>query len=100
MARAVRLSLLKAYWQIQATGSAGYRVGLYTSPHLVDFRERIRINGHLISQKYVTDFFSDIREKFQSINPTFFEAVTVLAFNYFRDEKVDLAIIETNCFGF
>ncbi|HHI02110.1 MAG TPA: bifunctional folylpolyglutamate synthase/dihydrofolate synthase, partial [candidate division Zixibacteria bacterium] len=79
--------------------NSGYRVGLYTSPHLVDFRERIRINGHLISQKYVTDFFSDIREKFQSINPTFFEAVTVLAFNYFRDEKVDLAIIETGMGG-
>ncbi len=79
--------------------NSGYRVGLYTSPHLVDFRERIRINGRLISQKYVTDFFSDVREKFQSINPTFFEAATVLAFTYFRDEKVDLAIIETGMGG-
>ena len=60
--------------------NSGYRIGLYTSPHLVDFRERIRINGRLIDQKYVSDFFSDTREKFESVNPTFFEAVTALAF--------------------
>ena len=79
--------------------NSGYRIGLYTSPHLVDFRERIRINGRLIDQKYVSDFFSDTREKFESVNPTFFEAVTALAFTYFRDEKVDLAVFETGLGG-
>jgi dihydrofolate synthase/folylpolyglutamate synthase len=79
--------------------NSGYRIGLYTSPHLVDFRERIRINGRLIDQKYVSDFFSEAREKFESVNPTFFEAVTALAFTYFRDEKVDLAVIETGLGG-
>lgn len=78
---------------------SGFRVGLYTSPHLVDFRERIRINGRLIDQKYVTDFFSDMKDKFDTINPTFFEATTALAFNYFKDEKVDLAVIETGLGG-
>jgi len=78
---------------------SGYRIGLYTSPHLVEFRERIRINGRFIDQKYVTDFFTDVQDKFKSINPTFFEAVTALAFSYFRDEKVDLAIIETGLGG-
>ncbi len=79
--------------------NSGYRVGLYTSPHLVDFRERIRINGRLIDQKYITDFFNDNQARFEALNPTFFEAVTALAFNYFRDEKVDLAIIETGLGG-
>jgi len=79
--------------------NSGYRIGLYTSPHLVDFRERIRINGRLISQKYVSDFFNGMREKFDSVNSTFFEAVTAMAFNYFKDEKVDLAVIETGLGG-
>jgi dihydrofolate synthase/folylpolyglutamate synthase len=79
--------------------NSGYRIGLYTSPHLVDFRERIRINGRLIDQKYVTDFFTDVQDKFAAINPTFFEAVTALALTYFRDEKVDLAVIETGLGG-
>jgi len=79
--------------------NSGYRIGLYTSPHLVDFRERIRINGRLIDQKYITDFFTDVQDKFAAINPTFFEAVTALAFTYFRDEKVDLAVIETGLGG-
>lgn len=79
--------------------ASGFRVGLYTSPHLVDFRERIRINGRLIDQKYITDFFNSNQALFESLNPTFFEAVTALAFCYFRDEKVDLAIIETGLGG-
>jgi dihydrofolate synthase/folylpolyglutamate synthase len=79
--------------------NSGYRIGMYTSPHLVDFRERIRINAKLINQEYIVDFFADIREKFQLINPTYFEAVTALAFKYFCDEKVDLAIIETGLGG-
>lgn len=79
--------------------NSGYRVGLYTSPHLVDFRERIRINGRYISRKYITEFFNDVQENLQLVNPTFFEATTALAFSYFRDEKVDLAIIETGMGG-
>jgi dihydrofolate synthase/folylpolyglutamate synthase len=79
--------------------NSGYRIGLYTSPHLVEFRERIRINSRFIDQKYVTDFFTAVLDKFETINPTFFEAVTALAFTYFRDEKVDLAIIETGLGG-
>jgi len=79
--------------------ASGYRIGLYTSPHLVDFRERIRINGHLIDQKYVTEFFTDMKVKFDLVNPTYFEAVTALAFKYFQDEKVDLAVIETGMGG-
>ncbi|OQX92649.1 MAG: hypothetical protein B6D58_01870 [candidate division Zixibacteria bacterium 4484_95] len=79
--------------------NSGYRVGLYTSPHLVDFRERIRINARYIDQKYITDFFESNIGKFDDINPTFFEVVTALAFTYFRDEKVDLVVAETGLGG-
>ncbi|NLI15859.1 MAG: bifunctional folylpolyglutamate synthase/dihydrofolate synthase [candidate division Zixibacteria bacterium] len=79
--------------------NCGYRVGLYTSPHLVDFRERIRINDKLISKKHITDFFTANKERFEPINPTFFEVVTALAFDYFRQEKVDIAVIETGLGG-
>ena len=79
--------------------SAGYRVGAYTSPHLVDFRERVRINGRFIEKKYITDFINDNLAKIESIPITYFEAVTALAFCYFRDEKVDAAIIETGMGG-
>lgn len=78
---------------------SGYRVGLYTSPHLVDFRERIRINGRMIDQKFVADFFTDIKDKFDMIKPTFFEATTALAFEYFKSEKVDIGIIEVGLGG-
>jgi dihydrofolate synthase/folylpolyglutamate synthase len=79
--------------------AAGYRVGVFTSPHLLDFRERIKINGKFIEKKYITDFFNDNRRRIESMPITFFETVTALAFNYFRDEKVDLAIIETGMGG-
>jgi dihydrofolate synthase/folylpolyglutamate synthase len=79
--------------------ASGYRIGLYTSPHLVDFRERIRINGRQIDPKYVADFFTDIKDKLDTINPTYFEVTTALAFKYFQDEKVDLAVIETGLGG-
>jgi dihydrofolate synthase/folylpolyglutamate synthase len=65
----------------------------------VDFRERIRINGRLIDQKYITDFFSAIIDKLDTINPTYFEVTTALALKYFQDEKVDLAVIETGLGG-
>ena len=72
----------------------GYKVGLYTSPHLVDFRERIRINGKCISKEYVVDFVEKERNFFEPLHPSFFELTTALAFKYFAEEKVDYAIIE------
>ena len=66
---------------------AGYRVGLYTSPHLVDFRERIRINGQPIPEKYVVDFVEKERDFFEPLHPSFFELTTAMAFRYFADEK-------------
>ncbi|HBC46331.1 MAG TPA: bifunctional folylpolyglutamate synthase/dihydrofolate synthase [candidate division Zixibacteria bacterium] len=79
--------------------AAGYRVGVYTSPHLVDFRERIKINGRLIDKKYITDFFNNNLKKIESLPITFFETVTALAFAYFKDEKVDVALIEAGMGG-
>jgi dihydrofolate synthase / folylpolyglutamate synthase len=79
--------------------SAGYKTGLFTSPHLKDFRERIRINGKKIPKSYVSDFVTRHRHAFDSIQPSFFEYTAVLAFNYFSDEKVDVAVIETGMGG-
>lgn len=78
---------------------AGYKVGLYTSPHLVDFRERIRINGRMISKTYVTDFVTRHRPYFESLHPSFFELTSSMAFDYFRAEKVDFAVIEVGLGG-
>lgn len=77
----------------------GYKTGLYTSPHLIDFRERIRINGKMISKKYVQQFVQQYKNEFDSINPSFFEWSVGLAFDYFANEKVDVAIIETGLGG-
>ncbi len=79
--------------------SAGYKVGLYTSPHLVEFGERIRINGEMIEQQYVIDFVNDNRDLFSKIEPSFFEATMAMAFNYFADNKVDVAVIEVGLGG-
>ena len=78
---------------------AGYKVGLYTSPHLIDFRERIRINGTPISEKYVIDFVDKHRSFFEPLYPSFFELTTAMAFRYFADEKIDVAIIEVGLGG-
>lgn len=78
---------------------AGYRVGLYTSPHLVDFRERIRINGKPISEEYVIRFVEEERSFFEPLHPSFFELTTAMAFRYFADEKVDVAVIEVGLGG-
>ena len=78
---------------------AGYKVGLYTSPHLVDFRERIRVNGEKISQHYVVEFVEKHREHFEPICPSFFELTMMMAFCYFADEQVDVAIIEVGLGG-
>ena len=79
--------------------SAGYKTGLYTSPHLVDFRERIRINGKPISQEYVMDFVERERGFFEPLHPSFFELATAMAFRYFADEQVDVAVIEVGLGG-
>ena len=78
---------------------AGYKVGLYTSPHLVDFRERIRVNGEKISQQYVIDFVDKHREYFEPIEPSFFELTMMMSFLYFADMHVDVAIIEVGLGG-
>ena len=79
--------------------SAGYKVGLYTSPHLKDFSERIRVNGKPISEQYVIDFVSDADEIIEKLNPSFFEITTLMAFTYFASEGVDVAVIETGLGG-
>lgn len=78
---------------------AGYKVGLYTSPHLVDFRERIRVNGHPISEQRVIDFVEQERAFFEPLNPSFFELTTALALLYFKEQQVDVAVIEVGLGG-
>ncbi len=78
---------------------AGLRVGLYTSPHLTDFRERIRINGEMIPRTVVTGFVRQYQEAFDRIQPSFFEMTVGLSFSYFKQEKIDIAVIETGLGG-
>lgn len=78
---------------------AGYKVGLYTSPHLKDFRERIKINGEMISENDVIDFVKEYKNQFEKIQLSFFEWTVGLAFHYFANQKVDIAIIETGLGG-
>jgi dihydrofolate synthase/folylpolyglutamate synthase len=78
---------------------AGYKTGLYTSPHLKDFRERIRINGKMIPQQRVVKFVEAHRKLFDKVQPSFFEWTVALAFDYFAKEKVDIAIVETGLGG-
>lgn len=77
----------------------GYKTGLYTSPHLLDFRERIKINGKLIPKNYVVEFVEKYKTAFEEIEPSFFEWTVALAFDYFANEGVDVAIIETGLGG-
>lgn len=79
--------------------SAGLRVGLYTSPHLVTFRERIRVNGEMISEQYITDWVADNRAFFEPLHPSFFELTTAMALEYFRESNVDIAVIEVGLGG-
>ncbi len=78
---------------------AGYKTGLYTSPHLKDFRERIRINGEMIPESKVLGFIAGRQKEFEEIHPSFFEMTVGMAFKYFADEKVDIAILETGMGG-
>ena len=79
--------------------SCGYKVGLYTSPHLVDFSERIRYNGAPIPEEYVIDFVEKEKVFFEPLQPSFFEVVTAMAFKYFADMEVDIAVIEVGMGG-
>ena len=79
--------------------SAGFKTGLYTSPHLIDFRERIRINGEMIGKEAVISFTEKITPLIQDIEPSFFEVTVGMAFDYFCSENVDVAVIETGLGG-
>lgn len=79
--------------------NAGYKVGLYTSPHLKDFRERIKINGVCIDKEYVVDFVENEQYFFKPLSPSFFELTTALAFKYFAEKHVDIAVIEVGLGG-
>lgn len=79
--------------------AAGYKVGLFTSPHLLDFRERIRINGIMIPEQYVIDFVEKEKSFFEPLHPSFFEITTAMAFKYFAEEHVDVAVIEVGLGG-
>ena len=77
----------------------GYKVGVFVSPHYTDYRERIKINGKLISRKFVTRFVSDNIEKFQTVNASFFEITNAMAFSYFKEKKTDFVVLETGMGG-
>jgi dihydrofolate synthase/folylpolyglutamate synthase len=79
--------------------SAGYKVGLYTSPHLKSFTERIRINGRPISEEGVVDFVARLKPTIDQVQPSFFEMTVAMAFDYFRNEEVDVAVIEVGLGG-
>jgi len=78
---------------------AGYKTGLYTSPHLYDFRERIKVNGEMCSKEFVVEFTNRIKPFIEQVEPSFFEITVGMAFDYFQKEKVDIAIIETGLGG-
>jgi dihydrofolate synthase / folylpolyglutamate synthase len=78
---------------------SGYKVGLYTSPHLKDFRERIRINGEMVSENFVVEFIEAHHRKFEEMKPSFFEMTVAMAFDYFAKEKIDIAVVETGMGG-
>lgn len=78
---------------------AGYKTGLYTSPHLKDFRERIRINGKMAPKSFVKQFVNEQKKNIEEIEPSFFEVTVAMAFDYFAKEKVDIAVIEVGLGG-
>lgn len=79
--------------------TAGYKTGLYTSPHLKDFRERIRVNGEMISQEFIIDFTKKINPQIEKLNPSFFEITVAMAFDYFAQQEINIAIVETGLGG-
>ena len=93
--------MLASVLQCTPKGSSrtGYKVGLYTSPHLKDFRERIKINRQMIPKNYVAAFVKKYKNDFEKVQPSFFEWTVGLAFDYFEKQEVDIAIIETGLGG-
>ncbi|MEP7374105.1 MAG: folylpolyglutamate synthase/dihydrofolate synthase family protein [Chitinophagaceae bacterium] len=79
--------------------TAGYKTGLYTSPHLRDFRERIRVNGEIINEEFIIDFTEKMNPLIEEIDPSFFEITVAMAFDYFAEQKCEIAIIETGLGG-
>jgi dihydrofolate synthase / folylpolyglutamate synthase len=79
--------------------TAGYKTGLYTSPHLYDFRERIKVNGEMVSESFVIAFTEKMKQHIETIEPSFFEITVAMAFEYFAEQNVDIAIIETGLGG-
>lgn len=79
--------------------TAGYKTGLYTSPHLHDFRERIKVNGEMVSEAFVIDFTQRIQPQIEQLEPSFFEITVAMAFEYFAEQQVDIAVIETGLGG-
>ncbi len=79
--------------------ASGYRVGLFTSPHLLDFRERIRVNGEMVSEDFVCRFIEEAKPLIEERSPSFFEITTLMAFDYFRQAQVDFAVIEVGLGG-
>lgn len=77
----------------------GYKTGLYTSPHLLDFRERIRVGGKMVDQSYVLDFVNRHQDLIEKVRPSFFEVTVAMAFDYFVQSQVDIAVIETGLGG-
>ncbi len=79
--------------------ASGLKTGLYTSPHLTDFRERIRVNGKPVSPEFVVNFIDRNREFLEPLHPSFFEVTTAMAFSWFAEQEVDVAVIETGLGG-
>lgn len=79
--------------------TAGYKTGLYTSPHLKDFRERIKVNGQMVTEEFVVDFTQRIRPLIEELEPSFFEITVAMAFEYFSQQQVDVAIVEVGLGG-
>jgi dihydrofolate synthase / folylpolyglutamate synthase len=79
--------------------TAGYKTGLYTSPHLKDFRERIKVNGIMCSEEFVIDFTEKVKPMIETIHPSFFEITVVMAFTYFAEQNIDVAVVEVGLGG-
>lgn len=88
-----------AYMLAAVLQAAGYKTGLYISPHYKDFRERIRINGKYVPQQFIVDFIERVKPVLTTLQPSFFELSVAMAFSYFAEEKVDIAVIETGMGG-
>ncbi len=88
-----------AFYISKILQTSGLKVGLFTSPHLVDFRERIRVNDQLIEEEYIGEFWVKVKEIVHTLKATFFDTTTLMAFKYFESKKVDIAIIETGLGG-